>query len=160
MTGSGAGEDRDVELLAELLELLDAAGRARSAATSAGEWPSLRSSSASLAAVVVLPEPWRPASRITVGGRLAKRELGIAAAHERGQLLVDDLHDLLPGREALRHVRAERPLAHARDELLHDLEVDVRLEQGQTDLAHGAGDRVLVEPAPAADVVQRSLEAV
>ena len=89
-----------------------------------------------------------------------ERELGIAAAHERGQLLVDDAHDLLPGREALRHVRAERPLAHARDELLHDLEVDVRLEQREADLAHGAGDRVLVEPAPAADVVQRRLEAV
>ena len=113
-----------------------------------------------MAAVVVLPEPWRPASRITVGGRLANASLRIAAAHERGQLLVDDAHDLLPGREALRHVRAERALAHARDELLHDLEVDVRLEQREADLAHGAGDRVLVEPAPAADVVQRGLEAV
>ena len=65
-----------------------------------------------------------------------------------------------PGREALRHVRAERPLAHARDELLDDLEVDVRLEQREADLAHGAGDRVLVELAAAADVVQRRLEPV
>src|SRR5881392_304566 len=46
-----------------------AAGRWRSAATSPGLWPSLRRSSASLAAAVVFPEPCRPASRITVGGR-------------------------------------------------------------------------------------------
>src|SRR6266542_4483413 len=49
-----------------------AAGRWRSAATSAGALPSFLSISASLAAAVVLPEPCRPASRITVGGRPAK----------------------------------------------------------------------------------------
>jgi hypothetical protein len=87
-------------------------------------------------------------------------ELRVAAAHERGQLLVDDAHDLLAGGEALRHVRAERPLADARDEVLHDLEVDVRLEQRKANLAHRAGDRILVEPAPATNVVKRGLEAV
>src|SRR4051812_14394287 len=49
-----------------------AAGRCKSAATRPGLRPSLRNSSASFAAVVVLPEPWRPASRITVGGRGVK----------------------------------------------------------------------------------------
>src|SRR5262245_46612270 len=48
-----------------------AAGRARSAATRAGEWPSLRRRRASFAEAVVFPEPWSPASRITVGGLLA-----------------------------------------------------------------------------------------
>src|SRR4051812_17481917 len=42
-----------------------AAGRCRSAATSPGLRPSLRRCSESFAAAVVLPEPWRPASRIT-----------------------------------------------------------------------------------------------
>jgi hypothetical protein len=73
---------------------------------------------------------------------------------------VDDAHDLLAGREALRHIRAERTLAHARDEVLHHLEVDVRLEQCEADLAHGAGDRLLVELAAATDVVERGLEPV
>src|ERR1700730_10356080 len=45
-----------------------AAGRCRSAATSSGRWPLRRSREASLAAVEVLPEPWRPASMMIVGG--------------------------------------------------------------------------------------------
>src|SRR5512146_2102361 len=53
-----------------------AAGRWRSAATSAGLRPSFSSSSASFAAAVVLPDPWSPARRIVVGGRgeKARRE--------------------------------------------------------------------------------------
>ena len=73
---------------------------------------------------------------------------------------MDDPHDLLAGREALRHVGAERAGSHARDEVLDDLEVDVRLEQREPDLAHRARDRVLVELAAAADVVQGGLEPV
>src|SRR4051812_36360145 len=53
-----------------------AAGRCRSAATSAGFLSSLLSRSASLPAAVVLPEPCRPARRMVVGGRgeKARRE--------------------------------------------------------------------------------------
>ena len=50
-----------------------ALGRCRSAATSSGVLPCSRSQRASLAASVVLPEPCRPASMITVGGVLANR---------------------------------------------------------------------------------------
>ena len=71
---------------------------------------------------------------------------------------MDDLHDLLARREALPHVLAERALAHVRDELLDDAEVDVGLEQGEPDLAHGAGDRLLVEDAAPAEVAQGALE--
>ena len=48
-------------------------GRCRSAATSSGVLPCSFSHSASLPASVVLPEPCRPASMITVGGFLANR---------------------------------------------------------------------------------------
>src|SRR5699024_2899751 len=51
---------------------LTALGRCRSAATSIGRWPSDFSQWASFPAKVVLPAPWRPASMITVGGRLAR----------------------------------------------------------------------------------------
>ena len=107
-----------------------------------------------------MPEPWSPASRITVGGLLGERELRVAAAHEGRQLLVDDPHDLLAGREALRHLGAERAGPHLRHEVLDDLEVDVGLEQREADLAHRARDGVLVELAAAADVVQGGLEPV
>ena len=50
-----------------------ALGRCRSAATISGVLPCPLSHSASLAASVVLPEPCRPASMMTVGGTLANR---------------------------------------------------------------------------------------
>src|SRR5690625_559037 len=49
-----------------------ALGRWRSAATRSGVWPWSLSHLASFPASVVLPAPWRPASMMTVGGRLAK----------------------------------------------------------------------------------------
>ncbi len=73
---------------------------------------------------------------------------------------MDDLHDLLAGRQALADVLAERPLAHLRHEALDDVEVDVRLEQRETHLAHGARDRLLVEDAAPAQVAERMLKLV
>jgi hypothetical protein len=55
---------------------------------------------------------------------------------------------------------AERTLAHLRDELLDDLEVDVGLEQRETDLAHRSGDGLLVELSAAAEVAESALEPV
>ena len=58
----------------------------------------------------------------------------------RDELLVDDLHDLLRRVQRLVDLVAERALAHLGGELLDDLERDVGVEQGATDLAHGAVD--------------------
>ena len=73
---------------------------------------------------------------------------------------MDDLHDLLAGRQALEDVLAERPLADARDEVADDREVDVGLEQREADLAHRARDRLLVEPALLAQVAEGALQLV
>ena len=62
--------------------------------------------------------------------------------------------DLLAGVEPLQDVLAGRALAHLGDELLDDLEVDVRLEQREPDLAHRLRDRLLVEAALAAQVAE------
>jgi hypothetical protein len=91
---------RDLDLPPELLELVDR-GRAlevggderRLLALLAQEQRELRGGGR-------LARPWRPASRITVGGFAAKRAAS-RRAHQRGQLVVDDLHDLLAGRQAL-----------------------------------------------------------
>ena len=71
-----------------------------------------------------------------------------------------DLHDLLPGGEALQDVLAGRALPHLGDEVLDDLEVDVGLEQREPDLAHRLRDRLLVEAALAAQVAEGVLELV
>ena len=69
---------------------------------------------ASLPQAVVLPEPWRPAIRITVGPGLAKRQVAARPAHQLGELLGDDLHHLLAGVERVEHLLAERALLHRR----------------------------------------------
>ncbi len=133
-----------------------AGGRRRRAP---GRLPSLRRSSASLAAAVVLPEPWRPASRITVGGRPnASRESPepISAVSSSWTIFTT----CWPGSQALQDVLAERTLLEGGREVLGDLEVDVRLEQREADLAHRLRDRLLVEPAASAEAAERRLKLV
>ena len=92
--------------------------------------------------------------------RLAREdEVAAGAAHQLGQLLVDELHDLLARVQRLEHLGAERALLHRGGELLDDLEVDVGLEQRQADLAHGLVDVVLGQLAARADVGEGRLEA-
>ena len=152
--------DRDADLLAELHELVD-----RSRALKVG------GDERRLLAVLLQQE-----RQLAGGRRLARalepgeedrrrrprreRKLRGAQAHERGELVVDDLHHLLAGRQALADVLAERPLAHVADELAGDLEVDVRLEQRQANLPHGARDGLLVERSAAAEVAEGALELV
>ena len=71
-----------------------------------------------------------------------------------------DLHDLLARGQALQDVLAEGLLPHASDEVAHDGEVDVRLEQREPDLAHGAADRLFVELSLLAEVAEGALELV
>ena len=111
-------------------------------------------------AVVVLPEPWSPASRIVVGGRgenaICDEPEPISSVSSSCTIFTT----CWPGRQALLHVLAERALAHLRDELLDDVEVDVGLEQREADLAHRARDRLLVERAAALEVAERVLKLV
>jgi hypothetical protein len=97
----------------------------------------------------------RPASITTVGGREAKESLC-----EVRQLLVDDLDDLLARAQGLGDLGPCRPLADVGDELLYDTVVDVRLEEGQPDLARYLLYLVLSEVAAAADPVEGFVEPV
>ena len=86
-----------------------------------------------------------------LGGDL---ELLVLAAHERGQLFVDNLDDHLRGREAFEHVRTDAALGRFFNEVLDDLVVDVGLQQRQTDLAHGFLDVGLGQAALAAQLFE------
>ena len=85
--------------------------------------------------------------------RLASElQLVALAAEDRHQLVVDHLDDLLARVQPAEHLQAQGSLAHARHELLDDLEVDVRLEQGKPNLAQrdvevGLGDAGLAAQA-------------
>ena len=162
LTGSlrSLGVDRDVDLRAELDQLVDRGRalqvggderRASGRPSRAGARACRRRSSC--------PSPG--ARRAGSSSAAAARTRGASRRTQQlGQLVVDDLHDLLAGRQALPDVLAERALAHVRDELLDDVEVDVGLEQREAHLAHRAGDRLLVEDAAPAEVAERALELV
>ena len=63
----------------------------------------------SLPASVVLPEPWRPASMITVGDCLANRSRRVSPPRMLDELLVDDLDDLLGRVQRLGDLGARGP---------------------------------------------------
>ena len=67
------GEHRDAGPLADDLELVDRVGPLQVGGDQQRAWPWSLSHRASLAASVVLPAPWRPASMITVGPVFANR---------------------------------------------------------------------------------------
>jgi hypothetical protein len=87
-------------------------------------------------------------------------ERPVTGAEEGHELVVDDLHDLLAGRQALEDLGPDVLLADAGDEVLDDLEVDVRLEEGQPHLAHRRVDVGLGHPAPAGEVGEGRAEAI
>src|SRR6202008_1434898 len=90
-------------------------------------------------------------------GRVALEvERPVPCPEQLDELVVDDLHDLLAGGEALQHLGPDRLLADPGDEVLHALEVDVRLEEAQPDLAHRGVDVGLAD-TPAAGQVGEGL---
>jgi len=73
------------------------------------------------------------------------------------QFVVDDLDHLLARRQAAHHFLADSAFAHAANELLHHLEVDVSLQQRQAHLAHGDVDVALGQLAALLQVVEDGL---
>ena len=88
-----------------------------------------------------------------------RRQAPFGVAEERQHLVADDLDDLLRRRQAAEHVLPHRPIAHAVDERLDDLEVDVGLEQRQTNLAQRGLDGLGRQPRFAAQRLEDVLEA-
>ncbi len=156
---AGAAKTGMSRLAPSVLSWSTAAGRYGSAATSMGRRPSFTTWRASLAADVVLPEPCRP-TRATTAGLPDRWKVRSPAESSAGQLLVDDLHDLLAGVERLQDLGPDGALADPGRELLDDLEVDVGLEQRQPDLAHGGIDVGLGDAAATGQGAEGLAEAI
>ena len=71
-----------------------------------------------------------------VGNAAAQHEPRIGAAQKLGQLVQHDLHDVLGRRERIEHLRCQTALLRLCDEVLHHLEIDIRLQKSKTDLTH------------------------
>ncbi len=152
--------DRYGELAPDLLQLLDGRRAVRVARHQVGVLAELAHEECQLAGgggLAVAVEAGKHHDRRRARG---EGELVRGAAHEVRQLLVDDLHDLLARTERFGDLGTRRPLAHVGDELLYDAVVDVRLEEGQTDLARNLLYLVLCKVAAAADAVEGLVEPV
>lgn len=84
----------------------------------------------------------------------------VVSAEERGQFVLEDFDDLLTGRDALENLLAEGTLLDLGDEVLGDGEVNVGIEQSQTDLAQGVGNVRLGEPTVTPEVLEGLLKLV
>src|SRR5581483_9757745 len=152
--------DRDLDLLAELLELRDGGGALQVCCDERRSLALLPQHQRELGGGCRLPGALESGEQDHGRGPPGEREPRVGGAHDAGQLLVDDLHDLLSGRKALRHLLAERTLLHGGGELLDDAEIDVGFEQREADLAHGFRDRLLVERSALAEAAEDRLQLV
>ena len=89
-----------------------------------------------------------------------KTEAGFLAAQQADQLVLDNLDDLLGGREGGQDLLPERFFADIGDQLFDDLEIDVGLEQRHPNLLERVLDILLGELALAAKVLEDTLKLV
>ena len=85
----------------------------------------------------------------------AEAEYARLAAEQGNQFLVYDFNDLLRWRKAFQNLGIGRLLGDGLDEILRDLEVDVRLEQRHADLTHSLLDVGLGQTAFASQMLKR-----
>jgi hypothetical protein len=91
-------------------------------------------------------------------GMPSSRSSTVSPPSARSSSAFDGLDDVLGRVERLGDLVAEQLLAQALEHPLDDLEVHVRIEQGQADLTQGRVDRLLVEPPTALEPVERGVE--
>ena len=87
-------------------------------------------------------------------------EAGGVFAEDIDELVVDDFDDLFGGAEGGGDFFADGAVADVLDQLVDDSEVDVGLEEGETDLAEGVGDVLVGDGALAAEIFEGTLEFV
>ena len=92
------------------------------------------------------------------GDAAAEVEAHGLAAQQGGELVVDDLDDVLGRGQAVHDIGREAALLGALDEALHHLVVDVCLEQRHADLLHGGVDVGLRQAALALEAAEDALE--
>jgi len=91
--------------------------------------------------------------------RLELEARRLASAQERRQLIADDLHDLLPRRQALQDLFTRRLRPNAGEQRADDPDVHVGLEKSHPDLAEGPLEDLLGDPRLPAQGVEDASEA-
>ena len=152
-------EDGDVQLLAHHLQLVDGGGTVHVAGGQQGAFPVLAAHKPRQLRAVGGLTGTLQAHHHHNGGTLGRgAQPGVGAAHERGQLLIDDLDDLLRRRQALQHIRAHALLGDGRHKVLDHLVADVRLQQSQPYLPHPLADVGLGQPSLAPQTLEYAVQ--
>ena len=71
-----------------------------------------------------------------------------------------NLNDLLTGRDAAQHFLAQRLFFDPRDEILRDLEINIRLQQREAHLPHGIVDIRFADRAMPAQILENILKLI
>ena len=79
---------------------------------------------------------------------------------KRRQLIMKNLNDLLAGRDAAQHFLAERLLFDPRDEILRDLEIDIRFQQREPHLPQRVIDVRLADRPMTAKILEDVLKLI
>ena len=87
-------------------------------------------------------------------------EPGRILAQQRDQLIPDDLDHLLGRRKVGQHFLADCLFADVLDQFLDDIEVDVRLKQGDANLAQCLADVFVRDGALTPQVLESSLKLI
>jgi hypothetical protein len=91
-------------------------------------------------------------------GGLVEVQLGGVASEECAEFLVENFYDLLAGSHAAENSFAEGLLLDLGYEILRNLEVDIGIEQGESNLAEGVRDIRFADLALAAEVFENILK--
>ncbi len=155
--GGAVGGDGDVEGAGERFELVDGGGALEVGGDEEGVAPVALEPGGEFGGGGGLPAALEAAEEDAEGGAGRK---GRGIAQEPDEFIVEDLHHLLAGRDALEDLGAEGAGLDRLDQFAGDLEMDIRFEEGHPELAAGVGDVGLGEFAEAAEIAEDVLEAV
>ena len=130
-------EDRDVQLFTHHFQLPDGGGAVDITGGQQGALALLFHQSGQFGAIGGFTCTLQ-AHQHDYGGRgRGDGQLAVPAAHESGELLIDDLDDHLGRGEGLQHIGAYGTLGDRGHKVLDHLKVDVRLQKSHFDLFHG-----------------------
>jgi len=140
-------EDRQVDLLAERLELIDRGGSIDVGRDEQRAAPLLFEAQRELPGVRRLARTLQPDQDVHGRRSVAVGQARRRAAHQLDELVVDELDDRLRRRERGQDVRTDGLLFDAVDELFRDRQRDVGLEQRDADFTQYFSDVRLGESA-------------
>ena len=87
-------------------------------------------------------------------------QLGVFAAHQTGELFVDDADQYLTRRQAGEYFLTQRAFFDRGNEVLDDRQGDVGLQQGHAHFAHGIAHILFGQGAASPQLVEHSAKAV